>query len=127
MKRILTKRLTLALMTFAVACLASAVFLWGTEYKVSLYPHHLKPQPAVPFAKLLSEQERPASEVEAVPRAGAPALIAFFSLGWLTFARPREESEPFRVMPLRGRTLPSIRKTPWLIHFSFRPPPGVTP
>ncbi|MGA7522955.1 MAG: hypothetical protein WBW84_10765 [Acidobacteriaceae bacterium] len=126
MKRILTKRLTLALMTFAVVCLASAVFLWGTEYKVSLYPRHLKPQPAVPFAKLLSERERPASGTEAVSRADALPLITFFSPALLTTALLREKAEPFLVVPLWGRAIPSIRKTPWLIHFSFRPPPGIT-
>jgi hypothetical protein len=125
MNRILTKRLTLALMTLAVACLASAVFLWGTEYKVSLYPHHLKSQPAVPVAKFLSERERPVVGAEAVPQADVLALPAFFSLALLTVVFLQPKRRPFPAVLLLGRGIRSIHRPPCLIHFSFRPPPGM--
>lgn len=123
MNRILTKRLALGLITFAVVCLAAAVFLWGTEYKVSLYPHGYKSRPAVPSAKLLSERERPASVTQAVEPADTLALAAFFSLTLLTLALREEETELFPSDILRRRTVASIRRTPCLFHFSFRPPP----
>ena len=126
MNRTLTKRLTLALMTFAVACLASAVFLWGTEYKVSLYPHHLRSRPAVPFAKLLSERERPAATASAAPlQAGTQALITFFVLPLLVLALERASSKLFPSGILQRSVFVSIPRTPCLFRFSFRPPPSM--
>ena len=123
MKEILTKRPTLALLIFAVACLASAVFLWGTEYKVSLYPKHHKTQQAVPIAKLLSERERPAVAAEAPSRADALALTALFSLTLLTVLPVQKDSAySSSQFPLRRRDS-SIQSTIFVVHLCFRPPP----
>ncbi|HTV82753.1 MAG TPA: hypothetical protein VME18_08900 [Acidobacteriaceae bacterium] len=62
MKRAQTGKRKLVLLVIVVGVLAASVFAWGTEYKISLYPtrHHESRDP-VPFAKLLSEKERPAA------------------------------------------------------------------
>jgi hypothetical protein len=126
MNRILTKRVTLALVTAAVACLALAVLLWGTEYKVSLYPHHYRPQRAVPVAKLLSERERPTVDVAVVQCIDALALPTFLSLGLLlTFAVAPDDRDPSPSEPLAPVGTESIHRIGCLIHFSFRPPPPV--
>lgn len=125
MNRILTKRLALALMTLAVACLASAVFLWGTEYKVSLYPHGHRSRPAVPFAKLLSERERPATGSEVALRAGGQALITLFSLSFLVIPLEQADCELFPSGILQRSAIVSTHRTPCLFRFSFRPPPPV--
>lgn len=60
MKRIHTQQATLLLIATTAAILAASVFLWGTEYKLSLYPQGRTARVAIPYAKLLSERERPA-------------------------------------------------------------------
>jgi hypothetical protein len=125
MNRILTKRLTLALMALAVACLASAVFLWGTEYKCSLYHKHPDRHPRITMAKLLSERERPAGGAVPSVRASLPQTV-FVALAMLVpglFGRTRVGFDPI-LLPAPG--VPAIDRSRFLIHFSFRPPPPMT-
>jgi hypothetical protein len=57
--------------------LSFAVFLWGLQYKVSLY-YSAAAQRAIPAAKLLSQRERPlaSAALERLTHAGLP-LTAF--------------------------------------------------
>ena len=66
-----TRRTSPALM-LAVA-LSFAVFLWGLQYKVSLY-YSEAAQHAIPAAKLLSQRERPlaSAPLERLTHAGLP-------------------------------------------------------
>lgn len=124
LKRIHLKQLNLALSVIATIGLAAAVFLWGSEYKCSLYHKHPERHARIATAKLLSEQERPmAAEKTLSLRAPLPQAV-FFALGVLLFGL-------FRITPMgRDQVLLGVRdesaadRTCCLIHFSFRPPPS---
>lgn len=125
MNRILTKQLTLALMALAVACLASAVFLWGTGYKCSLYHKHPERHPRIAIAKLLSERERPAADAAVSVRAPLPPAL-FFALGVLLAGLFRVARPGFAwVLPI-VRNDTATDRISCLTHFSFRPPPAMT-
>lgn len=105
--------------------LAAAVLVWGSEYKCSLYYKHPEKHPPVAVAKLLSERERPmtseAAALECAPQPqticlalGAP-LSGYFSVAWTRWDR---------VLPPVPSEV-SARGTPYLTHFSFRPPPAM--
>jgi hypothetical protein len=122
MNRRRTRKFTLVLMVVFYALLAAAVFLWGTEYKVSLYPVQRKAS-TVPVAKLLSEKERPAARPIAETlhrRLSLPASCAFLLL---LAVRLRNRRASFRFAPLTSPARPIGHRIASLIHFSFRPPP----
>lgn len=107
----------------ATALLASAVFLWGAEYKCSLYHAHPQKHARVPMARLLSEKERPVAARDA-GRVRAPlTLAAFFSLGVLLLAALRCRRAAVDSTPLRQARIPDRVRACCLNHFSFRPPP----
>lgn len=117
-----SKKLALVLMGAFVALLAAAVFLWGVQYKVSLYPIQRR-TPTVPVAKLLSEKERPAAHPAAKRLALKPSHIARCSFVLLLAARFPVGRPAFRLAPLPLRLRHSSRLLPALYRFSFRPPP----
>ncbi len=120
MKRAQTRQLTLILMVMATGLLAAAVLLWGTEYKLSLY-HHRKPV-KVPYAKLLSEKERPAGVDVLSARIAVPAaVVALGLLGASAIWWRRDSPEGAAMREQR----PSHRyRVSCLSHFFFRPPPA---
>lgn len=65
MSLFLKSGLRTTLRSLPLACsiflLAISIFGWGLHSKLSLYGDHAEAQVAVPTAKLISEQERPAS------------------------------------------------------------------
>lgn len=72
--------------------LCASVFVWGTQYKVSLYNNGQMSSTGTPEAKLLSEQERPAVSTQADTLAppildtpGLDTLFLTFSLGIVGF------------------------------------------
>ncbi len=110
-------------MTFAVVCLASAVFLWGTEYKCSLYHKHLKKHPRIAAAKLLSEQERRVT-VHSAASARFPLSEAVrFAPGMLRTTHLCRKQAGMDPIPLPRSHEPATNRRAFLIHSSVRPPP----
>ncbi|MGA8111006.1 MAG: hypothetical protein WBD46_08725 [Acidobacteriaceae bacterium] len=125
MKRVHTKQLALALSVMATAVLAMTVFVWGSEYKCSLYHKHPERHPRIAVAKLLSERERPAA-AETVASARAPLSQAvFIALGVLLFGPLRGTRPGLDRVFLVVRNETAAGKTALLIHFSSRPPPAM--
>jgi len=112
----------LVLMGSFVALLAAAVFLWGVEYKVSLYPVQRK-APTVPVAKLLSEKERPAANPVAMSLGLRLSLAACCTFLLLLAARLRFRRAGFRSAPLPSPAKLIGHRIASLPHFAFRPPP----
>lgn len=105
-----------------VALLAAAVFLWGTAYKVSLYPVQNNAS-TIPVAKLLSEKERPAPKPK-VKSVRSRLLVAARCTLWLFLAaRFRDRRAALRIEPVIVLLRPSVRTLALLHRFSFRPPP----
>jgi hypothetical protein len=100
-----------------------AVFVWGLQYKLSLYHSQDKISHAGPEAKLLSQKERPvtggAVEIQAPPAPLHPGLPALLLVATLTGLSPaavryfRLSSPPRSVIP------PGF----FLHALFFRPPP----
>lgn len=125
MNRFLTKQMTLALMALAIACLASAVFLWGTGYKCSLYHKHPERHPRIAIAKLLSERERPSADGVISMYAPLPPAV-FFAVGILLTGFYRMARPGFNWVLQVVRNETTTDRISCLIHFSFRPPPAMT-
>lgn len=124
MKRIHRKQLTLALPMLGAMVLAAAVFVWGSQYKCSLYHRHPEKHARIPVAKLLSERERPVAAQETAST-HAPLLQAVFpAFGLLLSALFRTVRPGFDRVVLAIQSDIWPRRTPSLIHFSFRPPPA---
>lgn len=127
-KRTLAAQLTAP--AFA-ALVALTVFLWGSAYKCSLYHRHPEKHARVATAKLLSERERPvAPGITAQgqpPQALNPAL-GVPPFGHCSAAPPVHHwmapAVPIAALPGTQREV-SARGKPYLIHFSFRPPPAL--
>lgn len=112
----------LVLMVVAAGVLAVSVLAWGTEYKVSLYPaQHRESREPVPFAKLLSERERPLAShgfdaYTAIRTAAALTVLLFAS----AVRQPRCSRDAW-ILGLVPR--PNSLRLPCLSHLWFRPPP----
>lgn len=126
MKRFHTSKAALAFSLGAMSVLAITVFLWGVEYKCSLYHRHPEKHPRMVAAKLLSETERPRAHsatswlrVVLLPFA-APALLLFL------IARDRRRGG-LRFTPTILRTKCCSPQLSRLVHFFFRPPPILAP
>jgi hypothetical protein len=123
MKRFQTGKPALAISMAAMAVLAIAVFLWGLEYKCSLYHRHPEKRQRVVAAKLLSEKERPRTTPAAsflrVPLVSVTALIFLFH----GIRRHRDLRTGLRFAPTVLPTIFGGHRSPSLIYFSFRPPP----
>jgi hypothetical protein len=123
MKRVQAGRRRLVLMVIAIGVLAASVFAWGTEYKVSLYPSgHRESRHAVPFAKLLSEKERPAPDRTAVARPTLRSAAAAFTFLLLALATPDPRRGPENWLQ-RLRSHPAFPQFPCLGRFGLRGPP----
>lgn len=125
-KKIHSKQLTLILPVMGTAVLALTVFLWGVEYKCSLYPVHGKTPTSVPVAKLLSERERPAPGAHRNSLRAPLSLAALFALWLLTVPTLRTLRAGFNptLLPTLPTPIDGLRPAS-LYHFSFRPPPGL--
>lgn len=122
MKRIYPKRLMLALSMMAVV-LAAAVFLWGAEYKCSLYHGQRQKHPRIAIAKLLSERERPAALDRSRLRAPVPEAT-YFALGFPLFGPPRRAGFE-RIDRGAWREAAGAGRIRCMVHFFFRPPPAL--
>ena len=71
--------------------LSFAVFAWGLNYKLSLYNSQATTSAHEPAAKLLSNQERPATRVPAIPRE-VPSLFPISIVALLITSLPIGES-----------------------------------
>jgi hypothetical protein len=123
MKRFHLRRLTLAIYATVAAALAATVFLWGLEYKCSLYPLPSHVLQSVPVAKLLSERERPV-KVQATHLARAPLAMAATFVLWLLFADWfRNRCAGLRPEPLPLQPTCAGLRFCSLARFLPRPPP----
>ncbi len=123
MKRFHLRRLTLAIYATVAAALAATVFLWGLEYKCSLYPLPSRVLHSVPVAKLLSERERPV-KVQATQLARAPVAMAATFVLWLWFAEwLRNRRAGLRPEPLPPQPKCDGPRICSLARFLSRPPP----
>lgn len=114
--------------TLGLLGLAFCVFLWGLQYKLSLYDPPQAVSHKLPTAKLLSKNEQAtASEGAAITKSSATdegirlALICValpFLAAFAIVSRPA----PLRRKPETGRPR-RRRPDPSLNVFSFRPPP----
>ena len=122
-----TSRCVPPLSAMGIFLLACAVFVWGLQYKISLYCQADGQSVSIPHAKLLSERERPSSSLGAASISPLPAqpqssvlypllLIVTLMLGlclaadvWLRNSRVAD------AIPLQRRAHSNF--------FSFRPPP----
>lgn len=103
---------------------AISVFLWGTQYKLSLYDPPQTASHQVPIAKLLSKKEQPnipsdsAAIVRTVSSALATGILLLLFLGALSCKQPC-----LRVAPVAD-TLPGF---PYLHipNLFVRPPPSL--
>ena len=125
MKRIRAQQLTLTLSVIATVVLAAAVFVWGSEYKCSLYHRHPEEHTRVPIAKLLSERERPAAENPAASLHAPLPQATFLALGIALLALFHTVRPGFERIVPAAQNITRIRRPRCLIHFFFRPPPAM--
>jgi hypothetical protein len=125
MKRVQAGRRKLVLMVIAIGVLAASVLAWGTEYKVSLYRRgHRESRHSVPFAKLLSEKERPAAAHPADARPTLQSAAAGLTLLSFALTIPDPRRGPQNWLQ-RLRSHPAFPHFPCLGHFGLRGPPAV--
>jgi hypothetical protein len=108
----------------AFSVLALCVFLWGLEYKMSLYepPHATSRQ--LPEAKLLSENEQPDRSADAARAQGSLRTAAAFPFSLLLFALSLFAMSAARFTH-RAAAAPEFRRLyrALLRSFFVRPPP----
>lgn len=120
---------TLALM--GILCLACAVFGWGLHYKMSLYGAPGTRSASVPHAKLLSQEERPASHRDGAssrPGSAQPQPLIFYPILFvIALGMGLRLTEAMRIWS-RG-TQDALRRQlrAHADFFSFRPPPVSIP
>lgn len=109
--------------------LAIAVFAWGLQYKMSLYNASNSLSASVPHAKLLSQKERPESDVASIrldsTRDRSPASYSIFLFASILCAFVAAETVRTRSLPLDKRS--RRQRFASLDYFSFRPPPELLP
>lgn len=129
LKHAMQKRRRKAWIGSLFTTLIFAVFVWGLQYKLSLYdpPHSITHE--MPEAKLLSNQERAGyaapetvgpSAAALLPCSLCPLLV--FSAG-LALALRSSDPRGSRMGGLVAAPLPGIREAS-LTPFLFRPPPA---
>jgi hypothetical protein len=120
-----TRRHALSLLAIGRCALALAVFLWGTSYKLSLYPVPGQSFERIPEAKLLSEEECP-REARSLPIATVvPRPVALLCVAVLIVFAVTPRLRLLYASPLVLRSC----RSPWanasaLSFFFFRPPPA---
>lgn len=118
-----------AWITSLFTTLIFAIFVWGLQYKLSLYdsPHSITHE--MPEAKLLSNQERVGYASPGTVAPSVAAILPWSLCLFLTFSAYL--AAPLRLDALRGSlsgdfgaaALPGLR-TASLTSFLFRPPPA---
>jgi len=122
----LSTRRIRALNVMGVLFLAVAVFTWGLQYKMSLYNTSSGLTASVPHAKLLSQKERPESNVASIRLNSTQDLLpyAIFLFAWIVCSL-------VVAVTIRTRSLSldkgSRQRFAALDFFSFRPPPVLLP
>src|SRR5271155_2851353 len=116
-------------LTFVLFGLSISVFIWGLQYKLSLYNPPLCASHQIAKAKLLSENERASAAASTLIsglhfRGAVPQAWILFTGLTIWASVLCEVSNPL------GSTLALERKRPWLVStwtklnaFFFRPPP----
>lgn len=117
------RKLALLVSVAATTVLAAAVFLWGLEYKCSLYSVPSQSLHSVPIAKLLSERERPPQARAADPMRAAFLLASFFSFLLWVLGRARDCRPGLHAIPLRQLRVCHGFRVSSLPPFFSRPPP----
>ena len=125
MEQLPTPKLTLPFSITAIAVLAAAVFLWGVEFKCSLYHRHPEKHPPVAVAKLLSEKERPLRNCADNLLRAPLALVVSLAFSLLLTAWHRNQRIRLRAAALMSPALFVGLRVSCLIHFCFRPPPSL--
>lgn len=114
-----------------VICLVIAVFVWGVQYKKSLYDAPGSLSAAMPHAKLLSQKERPVSSVDleslwVVPQPIESAISGSSFLVFAIMLSLHASAVVFVRFSVIGEDSP--RKLRFASnYFSFRPPPVSIP
>ncbi len=124
-------RPNLSRFSFVFLGLAISVFVWGLQYKLSLYdpPHSSSRQ--IPEAKLLSRNEQaPLVERLFVTSTGAGQVIEqilpFTLLAFALVAFHSRATQIFRHLGREARRPWRVSCRPGLTAFFFRPPPSLT-
>jgi hypothetical protein len=123
MKQSSPRQIALALPTMVTLTLAAAVFLWGAQYKCSLYHAHPNRHPRIAMAKLLSERERPDTNNGAKSLPGRLARVVFFAPQQSETAPIQDRRTGLLSTPLSPPGTGSALRISFQTHFSFRPPP----
>jgi hypothetical protein len=107
--------------------LALCVFMWGLQYKLSLYDPPQSISHKIPTAKLLSKDEQAADKASLLAKSSASERE--MPLALLCFAPPLLAAMDLLYRPALVRREADVRR-PWrrcldasLNVFSFRPPP----
>ena len=120
-----TSRRSILPLAIGLIVLSMAVFGWGLQYKVSLYPGHEAAAHEIPAAKLLSQKERAIhSETTAAPApvsVPTPQQVVFFLVSALALCFLPEVDARYRQRN-RERSWP-IPSQICLRAVFFRPPP----
>ena len=125
MKKLHLRKLALAACAALTTVLAASVFLWGVEYKCSLYPTPFRALHSVPVAKLLSERERP-RQASTTPHSKPRLASATTYLLWLwlfAIVKPQRRRASLQCQPLPPQSPADGLRASCLTYFSFRPPP----
>jgi hypothetical protein len=105
--------------------LAISVFLWGLEYKLSLYDPPQAASHLVPIAKLLSKNEQPAIPADSIATAPNVKLLAVTipALAVILLLAACELSLPVYRGAIPPENLPLRNGAAWI--FFVRPPPAL--
>jgi hypothetical protein len=125
---LLTRRIH-ALNVMGMLFLAVAVFTWGLQYKMSLYNASSGLAASVPHAKLLSEKERPESNVASI-KPDSTQDRSPFSYTIFLFASIVCSLVVAVTIQIRSSSLDKgsrQQRFAALDFFSFRPPPVLLP
>lgn len=125
-----TRRITV-LTVMGVLVLACAVFGWGLHYKMSLYGAPGTRSASVPHAKLLSQEERPASQRDEAlsrPASVQPQPLIFYPIFFvIALGMSLRLTEAMRIWSRDPQAALRRQLRAHSDFFSFRPPPVSIP
>jgi hypothetical protein len=123
LRQSLEKRGVAFLLPLGLLMLAMAVFVWGLQYKLSLYHGKDAVAHSAPAAKLLSEKERPVTAVSLDAPAPQPVLFPVLPALFLLALTPTLYPASRYLQRLTPDRAPA-RRSYFLPTLFFRPPPS---